>query len=139
MNERPESHLSFDSDEPLDRELSIRGIVYFTLGLIATIVIFGGLMWVLTLQFRDSRIAQDPPPPALPEARQSYPPTGPRLQAFPEQDLRELQARDRDALDRYAWVDREAGIARVPIERAMQILVEQHRATTAPAQEAPTQ
>ena len=138
MNERPEGHVSFDSEETLDRELNIRAILYFGLGLVATIVVFGVLMWVLTVQFRDARIAQDPPPPALPEARQSYPPTGPLLQAFPEHDLRELLARDREAVERYAWVDQEAGIARVPIERAMELLIEQYQAPGPDAAEAPT-
>ena len=30
-------------------------------------------------------------------------------------------------LDSYGWIDREAGIVRIPIERAMELLVEQNR------------
>ena len=48
----------------------------------------------------------------------------PRLQPAPALELEELQARWQLALESYGWVDREAGIARIPIERAMTILAE---------------
>ncbi len=34
----------------------------------------------------------------------------------------EIQARARDLLEGYGWVDRDAGVARIPIERAMQLV-----------------
>jgi hypothetical protein len=36
-----------------------------------------------------------------------------------------LHAQQREALEHYGWVDRDAGIARIPIERAMDLLIEQ--------------
>ena len=57
----------------------------------------------------------------------------------PEQKLRELQATDRTSLTNYGWVDRPKGVVRLPIERAMSILLDEAnlevRATSAPAQE----
>jgi hypothetical protein len=35
-----------------------------------------------------------------------------------------LRADERQALDRYGWVDRDAGLARIPIERAMDMVAE---------------
>jgi len=42
----------------------------------------------------------------------------------PEQKLQELQAQDRMTLSNYGWVDRPQGIVRIPIDRAMSLLVE---------------
>ncbi len=48
----------------------------------------------------------------------------PRLQAYPADDYRAfLKARERE-LHSYGWVDRKSGVVRVPIERAMQLVVE---------------
>ncbi|MEX0610980.1 MAG: hypothetical protein WD738_15035 [Pirellulales bacterium] len=39
--------------------------------------------------------------------------------------LRELRSREISLLSEYAWVDRDAGVARIPIGRAMKILAQQ--------------
>ena len=49
-------------------------------------------------------------------------PPQPRLQADPAADLAAQRAREQAQLDGYAWVDRDAGIARIPVDRAMDIL-----------------
>lgn len=51
-------------------------------------------------------------------------PPEPRLQAAPIEDLKTLRARDAAQLSGYAWVDRKAGVVRMPIERAMTLLAE---------------
>lgn len=87
-------------------------------------VLFGASFLALglaTLQFgwlndglagRDSRPRAETPP-------------APRLQVDPSQDLQEMRRRDAAALDTYAWTDRGRGLVRVPIERAMELLLEQ--------------
>lgn len=49
-------------------------------------------------------------------------PPEPRLQADPVADLRALRAAEQAILDGYGWLDREAGVARIPIERAMDLI-----------------
>jgi hypothetical protein len=51
-------------------------------------------------------------------------PPEPRLQTHPVEDLAALRAREDAALHGYAWVDRDAGVTRIPVERAIEILVE---------------
>lgn len=51
-------------------------------------------------------------------------PPAPRLQAEPALELEEMRARDALILESYGWIDREAGIARIPIARATALLVE---------------
>jgi hypothetical protein len=50
----------------------------------------------------------------------------------PEQKLQELQAQDRMTLSNYGWIDRTKGIVRIPIDRAMTILVEESNADAQP-------
>lgn len=47
----------------------------------------------------------------------------PQLQTNDVQDLAKLQAEQRKRLSGYAWVDREKGIAAIPIEEAMKRVV----------------
>ena len=51
----------------------------------------------------------------------------PHLQDHPGQDLQALRRRKQAVLDSYGWVDRDAGIARIPIARAMALLVERRQ------------
>lgn len=49
-------------------------------------------------------------------------PPQPRLQADPILDLQTLRAAEAERLGTYSWVDREAGLVRIPIERAIELL-----------------
>jgi hypothetical protein len=51
-------------------------------------------------------------------------PPEPRLEAVPGQQLRDVRASWDALLHSYGWVDRQAGVARIPIERAMDLLAE---------------
>ena len=41
------------------------------------------------------------------------------------QELRQLEARQLEQLGGYAWVDRERGIVKVPLERAMELVIDE--------------
>ena len=49
-------------------------------------------------------------------------PPEPRLQAHAAVDLKRFRAAQQAQLERYAWIDRRAGVAQIPIERAMALL-----------------
>ena len=49
-------------------------------------------------------------------------PPAPRLQVDPDRDLESLRAADARVLGSYGWVDPQAGVVRIPIERAMEIV-----------------
>ena len=57
------------------------------------------------------------------EQRREAPPE-PQLQTHPLKDMDELRAAERTMLDHYAWVDQEAGVVRIPIERALELTAE---------------
>ncbi len=68
--------------------------------------------WIAVIGFRSTRVDV---------ARQLVQqPPAPRLQTDPPRDLREYFMREHALLSSYGWVDRAHGIARVPIDVAMQ-------------------
>ena len=69
-------------------------------------------------------------------ARPVLVPPEPRLQAHPRVDLAKFRAQKEALLSGYAWTGGRHDYARIPIQRAMQIYVQQHahaKATPTPA------
>lgn len=124
--------------ERLDRELSLRGIVGFTIGLLLVIVVAAAALWGLASWLKARSVASDPSAPALREARQPHQPPAPRLQTDPLHDLDELRAAEDRVLEGWGWVDRNAKLARVPVEKAMELYLAGARAGT-PTQPAPSE
>jgi hypothetical protein len=52
-------------------------------------------------------------------------PPGPRLQASPARDMQEMLRAENARLQSYGWVDRSAGLVRMPIDRAMDFVARQ--------------
>ncbi len=111
-----------------DREIGIKGLALFVAGLVALLLVSGLLMYLLSAGLREARVAADPPLPKLPEARQPYTIEGPRLQADPPADMAAWRAQEEEVLNRWGWTDETTDVATVPIERAMELLVEQRSA-----------
>ena len=142
MTESQHSRSSTNDKQALDGELNVRLLGWLTLGLLVLIAIAVAAMWSLGFGVRDRLIAADPPPPALPEARIEHRPPGPNLQVDPRQQLLDLQTEEESTLTTYGWIDKASGVTRVPIDRAMDLLVEQGLPApvthTVPAEEPPT-
>lgn len=122
--------------ERLDRELSLRAIVGFTVGLLVLVALSALAMWGLTGWLRTRSVAGDPPLPALREARQPQEPPGPRLQTEPFRDLAGLRASEDEILEGWAWENESAGFARIPVDRAIDLYLAGERAGT-PTPQAP--
>jgi hypothetical protein len=65
-----------------------------------------------------------PPPNPLAAEYGPVRPPEPRLQAEPIRDLKQLRAAEDTILGSYGWVDVRGGVVRIPIDRAMELLVE---------------
>jgi len=103
------------------RDASIRGLVIFGLSLFVTLVLV--LVLSARLFWYFARV-QSLGPPASPFAHfRTLPPT-PRLQADPRRDLQRFREGQRELLSSYGWVDKNAGIVHIPIDRAMDLLVQ---------------
>ena len=59
------------------------------------------------------------------------PPT-PRLQQFPQNDFYQFRQGEESLLQRYGWMNRDAGIVHIPIEDAMRLTVERGLPARAP-------
>ena len=108
----------------VDSELDMRGIVWSTIGVLGVTLAAAVLMWGFMAVILDALAAGDPPPPALEEARQPYLPPAPRLQTTPFTDLDALRAEEERQLGSYGWINEPGGIAQIPIDRAIDLLVE---------------
>jgi hypothetical protein len=107
---------------PFDRELSKRVLFGFVFGLallvLLTILAMRGFFGLLVGDLE----RQDPAPSPIAEANLRQLPPEPRLEVHPTLALQELRAREDSILLSYGWEDREAGVARIPVERAMEII-----------------
>ena len=54
-------------------------------------------------------------------------PPEPLLQVSPTDDWTEMLKREQEILNSYRWVDRSKGIVHIPIERAMELMVERKK------------
>lgn len=88
-------------------------------------LMFAGLVIAFLLFAGYNRIwlAQDPQPSRLAATLPTRPPE-PRLQDLPAHDLQEFRKREAEALASYGWVEPNAGVVRIPIERAMELTLE---------------
>ena len=58
-------------------------------------------------------------------ARSLTPPPGPQLQISAPMDLQAFREREEDQLTNYGWVNRTSGVVRIPIRRAMELLLQE--------------
>lgn len=68
--------------------------------------------------------AESPPPNPLSAEYGRIDPPAPRLQIDPALDIHDQRKAEEQVLTTYGWVDRQAGVVRIPIERAMSLLAE---------------
>ena len=105
-------------------DVSIGGIVKFGIGLAVAALLIHVAMWGL-FRVLETRVGKrDRAIPPLVEAALRRTPPEPRLERDALSPRRRIRAEESAALTTYAWVDRGAGIVRIPIERAMDLLVE---------------
>lgn len=103
-------------------DAAVKPILYFLIGLGALIVVVMALMTVLYNVLETEYGRADAEVSPLIDAQQI--PPGPKLQAYPAEDLGELHEWEEERLNSYEWVDENTGIFRIPIDRAIEIVAE---------------
>lgn len=132
------------SPERVDPDVNIRAVVWFGV-ILGAIAVLGGIVGTLVIVgFESSQERRDPEPPPIREAADPALPPGPRLQATPEEDLEAMIEQERIRLERYSLQEEGGELARVPIERAMELILERglgagDAAGAAAAEEPPTE
>jgi len=64
-----------------------------------------------------------PESPLADKNQPEFPPR-PRIEEHPALELKELRTQEDSVLSSYGWVDKKAGVVRIPIERAMELQLE---------------
>ncbi len=102
-------------------ELSVRPLLLSGAGLFITVgIVLMVMTWIFN--YLDARRLSGPTPSALAEGG-TLPPR-PRLQVTPARDLREMRESEDKLLNTYGWVDKQAGIVRIPIDRAIEVVAQ---------------
>ena len=116
-------------------DVSIRGIVLFTIGLIVATAIVMWLMAWLFLDFEDRAAtaeAAEIPRTRVTDARPEHPPE-PVLQGAPGSrfelqdpvvEMEDWRRQEREMMEQTGWIDRNEGTVRIPVERAKALLLE---------------
>lgn len=103
-------------------DVAIRPVAIFVLSLFLSVVVVLAAMAGLYRYFATHQPPPEIPPSPLVQTRQTAP--EPRLQSTPSQDFRTLRAHEDAVLGSYSWVDRRAGTVRIPINRAIDLMVQ---------------
>jgi hypothetical protein len=113
-----------DPSAARSREVDTRGVIFSGLGLAAGLIASLVAMWGLfrVLEKRQERVDKPLPPQVVVNLKRI--PPEPRLEPDPLALRRELRAQEDALLKSYGWVDRTAGSVRIPIDRAMEIVLE---------------
>lgn len=106
------------------RDIRVRPLLYAGVGLVLLAVAaqLGMLVLFNVFEAREKLLGASARPLAS-ELRRETPPE-PRLQTSPLSDLQALRAWEDRVLTTYAWVDRAAGVVRIPVERAKDLVLE---------------
>jgi hypothetical protein len=101
--------------------LMVRGLVVFAGLLVATVIVSGVVVGLVIWGFsREARGLRALAPPRFADDSGLFP--APRLQPNPDVELVTVKKEELARLNGYGWVDKKAGVAHIPIERAIDIL-----------------
>ena len=113
-----------DAGDPVarSRDVNIRAVLRFgfwlAVGVVAVTLAMLAFFRILEKKDRASDIVLSP----IVAANLARTPPEPRLEPFPLAPGQRLRAEEDAILTTYGWVDRKAGLARIPIDRAIEIL-----------------
>ena len=104
----------------------------FALWLIVAMVISVGIVYGTFMFFENQTQRAD-------AVAQKYPmaagvaksPPAPNLQTQPFKDVYMMRKGEAETMESYGWMDKDGGIARIPIDRAMEVMMERGFATRA--------
>ncbi len=116
------------------RDASVRTLIHWGIGL-AVFLVAGLVVAYVTFRYYTTQENAGPPASPLESNVRTLPPE-PRLQVNAPAELQQYLDRQNRILNSYGWVNREQGIVRIPIDRAMDLLIKKnllHARSNAPA------
>lgn len=104
------------------RDLSVPLVFAFAATLLVVLAVALVLVSWLQASVTGAPVRIAPEPLTRVAPPEATPPPEPQLQVEPGEQYRSVRAAQERLLRSYGWVDRERGIARIPIERAMELI-----------------
>jgi hypothetical protein len=102
------------------RDADVRALLHF--GFWMAVIIATTMVTVnFTLKYFVREMPLGPGP--APFATERELPPGPRLQVQPHMELKDYCAQQQEQVTSYGWVDQRVGAVRIPIDRAMDVLL----------------
>ena len=106
-------------------DINIRGVLRFAGGLLLLGAVVYLVVWIfLGYLKRQERVSSAQLQFPLAVGQEDRVPPEPRLQANPRQDMNDLRNEENQRLESYGWVDRNAGVVRIPIDEAMRLTLQ---------------
>src|ERR1700690_4245094 len=99
-------------------------------GLVLAILIVAG-MFAMNSTYRFFAKIESRGPPAWPFENVRVLPPAPRIQPHPGLDLKSYCAAEQQQLSTYGWVDQHNGLVRIPVDRAMEMVLQKGLAARA--------
>jgi hypothetical protein len=127
MSDATESHLAADAhavDHHEASDVDVNAVFKFGVGLVVIVVVVASIVFGLFKVFdrRETRGEVVEYPLAVGQGDRL--PPEPRLQTNPREDLHDLRVKEDELLKSYGWVDKNAGIVRIPIDDAIKLTLE---------------
>lgn len=98
-------------------------VAKFGIGLAVVCAVALALMALMLNSFRAEKKGSEPAMSPMASQREALPPE-PRLQVEPDADWLKYKAEEDSVLQSYGWVSREAGVVRLPIARALELVAQ---------------
>jgi hypothetical protein len=106
-----------------ESDINVRAIIWFVVVLATIVIVTDVAMWGMFRLLAHYERKNDPAvsPLFIPAGR---PLPAPGLQTEPWTDLKKFRAEADQQLHSYGWVDEKSGVARIPIEKAKEMLLQ---------------
>jgi hypothetical protein len=138
MNEETKHHERDPEMEFEHQDLSPSAVYAFLTGLAVAGILIYFVLWGLYRYLDYYQRSHQPPQNPLvqteadtrnvsPQAIQHFP--QPRLEKNERVEINDFLLKEEQTLDSYGWVDQKAGVVRIPIDRAMQLVAQRGLST----------
>jgi hypothetical protein len=105
----------------IDVSVGYKFALWLTISMVISVAIVYGAFWFFERQESTAGAIAQKYPLAVGQHRE---PPSPNLQTQPFKDVYGLRQTEQEKLTSYGWVDKEGGIARIPIDRAMDVMLQ---------------
>jgi hypothetical protein len=102
------------------RDVNTGALLKFAVSLTVILVVVSfGMRWTFNYYAKTQTLG----PAATPFENERTIPPLPRLQVAPQKEIHDYWESQQDIVNSYGWVDRQGGVVRIPVDRAMRLLL----------------